>query len=186
MNSEGIPTETLTEIILPVVTLENWRKKRLKMIRIKEGGEFDRQTASLSADTSNVKAKVKIDTYPKIQAIDGLGQTVIDGNKQTALFEDYHVAFMNLDAVFLELQSFKNERGWNNFSISKNEIRELLLKKDWYQLFMPQTELKTPLNFNNQRRWQETATSLLKKYIESSYKANKNEFERIKIMSITN
>lgn len=180
LNSEGIPTETLTEIILPVVTLENWRKKRLKMIRIKEGGEFDRQTASLSADTSNVKAKVKIDTYPKIQAIDGLGQTVTDGNKQTALFENYHVAFMNLDAVFLELQSFKNERGWNNFSISKNEIRELLLKKDWYQLFMPQAELKTPLNFNNQRRWQETATSLLKKYIESSYKANKNEFEKSK------
>lgn len=180
LKSEGIPTEALKEIVLPVVTLENWQKKKLKMIRIKEGGEFVRQTASLSADTSNGNAKVKIDTYPKIQAIDGIGQNAIDGSKQTALFENYHVAFMNLDAMFLELQAFKNERGWNNFSISKNEIRELLLKKDWYQLFMPQSELKTPLNFNNQRRWQETAVSLLKKYIESSYKANKNEYEKSK------
>ncbi len=178
LESEGIPLEPIKEIILPVVKLENWRKKRLKMIRIKEGGEFIRQTASLSADTSN--AKVKIDTYPKIQAIDGIGQTVIDGVKQTALFEDYHIAFMNLDEIFLELQAFKNERGWNNFSISKNEIRELLLKRDWYQLFMPETELLTPLSFNNQRRWQETATSLLKKYIESAYKAKKNEYEKSK------
>ena len=178
LESEGIPIEPITEIILPVVKLDNWKKKRLKMIRIKEGGEFIRQTASLSANTSN--AKVKIDTYPKIQAIDGIGQTVIDGVKQTALFEDYHVAFMNLDEIFLELQAFKNERGWNNFSISKNEIRELLLKKDWYQLFMPETELRTPLSFNNQRRWQETATSLLKKYLESSYKAKKNEYEKSK------
>ena len=178
LNAEGIPTEPMKEIILPVVTLENWRKKRLKMIRIKENGEFIRKTASLSADTSNVKAKVKIDTYPKIQAIDGIGQTVIDGSKQTALFENYHVAFMNLDAIFLELQAFKSERGWNNFSISKSEIRELLLKKDWYQLLMPQSELKTPLNFNNQRRWQETAVSLLKKYVETSYKTNKNGYEQ--------
>ncbi len=51
LNSEGIPTETLTEIVLPVVTLENWRKKKLKMIRIKEGSEFNRQIASMSADT---------------------------------------------------------------------------------------------------------------------------------------
>ncbi len=178
LNSEGIPTEAMKEIVLPVVTLENWRKKRLKMIRIKEGGEFNRRTASLSADTSNGNAKVKIDTYPKIQAIDGLGQTVIDGSKNTALFENYHVAFMNLDEIFLELQSFKNERDWNNFSIGKNEIRELLLKKDWYQLLMPQAELKNALSFNNQRRWQETAIALLKKYIESAYKASRNGYEK--------
>lgn len=178
LKSEGIPTDNLKEIILPVVTLENWRKKRLKMIRVKEGGEFIRQTASLSADTSGGNAKVKIDTYPKIQAIDGFANNVIDGNKQTALFEDYHLAFMNLDEIFLELQAFKSERGWNNFSIGKTEIKELLLKKDWYQLFMPQTELLTPVSFNNQRRWQETAVSLLKKYVENSYKASKNGYEK--------
>jgi hypothetical protein len=180
LKAEGIPTETLKEIVLPVVKLDNWRKKRLKMIRLKEGGEFSRNIASLNSDTSSGKIKVKIDTYPKIQAIDGIGQTTIDGSKQTGLFENHHVSFMNLDEIFLELQSFKNERGWNNFSISKNEIKELLLKKDWYQLLMPQSELKTPLSFNNQRRWQETATSLLKKYIESSYKASKNEYEKSK------
>jgi Type III restriction enzyme, res subunit len=183
LEAEGLPTETLKEIILPVVTLEHWQKKRLKMIRIKEGGEFNRQTASFSSEVPTEfygKKKIKVDTYPKIQAIDGFKQKVTDGTKNTALFEDYHIAFMNLDEIFLELQAFKNERGWFNFSISKNEIRELLLQKDWYELLMPQSELLTPLSFNNQRRWQETATSLLKNYIESYYKANKNEYEKSK------
>ena len=101
-----------------------------------------------------------------------------DGNKNNVLFEPHHLAFLNFDEIYLELQAFKTTRGWLNFSLSKNQIRELLARKDWYQLFMPSSELAMPLSFQNPRRWQETAISLLKKYIESFYKLKREEHEK--------
>ncbi len=176
---EGVPTASTIEFVLPVVTLENWQKKRLKMIRVRTGGEFDRQTASLSADVPpKLQGKVKIDAYPKLEAMASAGVKADEGNKQTALFEPYHLAFLNLDEIYLELQAFKAERGWNNFSLSRNEIKELLTRKDWYQLLMPGAELSLPMSFQNPRRWQETAASLLKKYCEGFYKLKKEEHEK--------
>lgn len=176
---EGLPTSSTIEYVLPVVTLEHWQKKRLKMIRVRSGGEFERQTTSLSADVpAKLQGKVKVDTYPKLEAMASATLKVNDGNKQSALFEPHHLAFLNFDEIYLDLQAFKTERGWLNFSLSKNQIKELLTRKDWYQLFMPSSELTTPLSFQNPRRWQETATSLLKKYIESFYKIKKEEHEK--------
>jgi len=54
----------------------------------------------------------------------------------------------------------------------------LLTRKDWYQLLMPGAELNMPTSFQNPRRWQETVTSLLKKYCESFYKLKKEEHEK--------
>ncbi len=89
-----------------------------------------------------------------------------------------HLAFLNLDEMYLELQAFKAERGWNNFSLSRNEIKELLTRKDWYQLLIPVAELSAPTSFQNPRRWQETAASLLRKYCESFYKLKREEHEK--------
>lgn len=179
LDDEGLPTSSTIEYVLPVVTLEHWQKKRLKMIRVRSGGEFDRQTATLSTDVPpKLQGKIKVDTYPKLEAMASSTLKVDDGNKQSPLFEPHHLAFLNLDEIYLDLQAFKTERGWLNFSLSKNQIRELLTRKDWYQLFMPTSELTTPLSFQNPRRWQETATSLLKKYIESFYKLKRDEHEK--------
>ena len=178
LEDEGLPVSSTIEYVLPVVTLEHWQKKRLKMIRVRSGGEFDRQISSLSSDVpTKLQGKIKVDTYPKLEAMSSSTLKVDDGNKESALFEPYHLAFLNLDQIYLDLHAFKTERGWLNFSLSRNQIRELLIRKDWYQLFMPSSELM-PLSFQNSRRWQETATSLLKKYVESFYKLKREEHEK--------
>lgn len=177
LEEEGLPTDSTIEFVLPVVPLDYWQKKKLKMIRVRDGGEFKRQAASLSANVPpKLQGKVKVDTYPKIEAI-GVWKAD-DGAKQSALFESYHLAFLNLDEIYLDLHAFKSERGWSNFSLSKNEIKELLTRKDWYQLLMPGAELNLPMSFQHPRRWQETMTSLLKKYCESFYKLKKEEHEK--------
>ncbi len=179
LEEEGLPVASTIEFVLPVVPLDYWQKKRLKMIRVRAGGEFDRQTASLSADVPpKLQGKAKVDLYPKLEAMASSTWKADDGNKQPALFESHHLAFLNLDEVYLDLQAFKTERGWNNFSLSKTEIKKLLTRKDWYQLLMPGAELNLPTSFQNPRRWQETITSLLKKYCESFYKLKKEEHEK--------
>lgn len=179
LEEEGLPTASTIEFVLPVVTLDYWQQKRLKMIRVRTGGEFARQTAALSANVPpKLQGKARLDAYPKLEAMASSTWKADDGNKQTALFEPHHLAFLNLDEVYLDLQAFKTMRGWNNFSLSKHEIKELLTRKDWYQLLMPGAELNAPASFQNPRRWQETLTSLLKKYCESFYKLKKEEHEK--------
>ncbi len=179
LEEEGLPVVSSIEFVLPVVTLDYWQKKKLKMIRVRAGGEFDRQTASLSANVPpRLQGKVKIDAYPKLEAMASSTWKADDGNKQSAFFESYHLAFLNFDQLYLDLQAFKAERGWNNFSLSRHAIKELLHRRDWYQLLMPGAELNIPTSFQNPRRWQETVTSLLKKYCESFYKLEKEEHEK--------
>ncbi len=179
LEEEGLPTASTIEFVLPVVTLDYWQKKRLKMIRVRAGGEFDCQTTTLSANVPpNLQGKAKIDAYPKLEAMASAGVKADEGNKQSAFFEPHHLAFLNLDEMYLDLRAFKTERGWNNFSLSKHEIKELLTRKDWYQLLMPAAELNLPVSFQNPRRWQETVSSLLKKYCESFYKLKKEEHEK--------
>lgn len=177
LEEEGLPTSSTIEYVLPVVTLENWQNKKLKMIRVRPGGEFERQTATISADVPlKLHGKAKVDVYPKLEAI-GVNKAD-EGNKQQVLFEPHHLAFINFDEMYLELQAFKTERGWHNFSLSRNEIRELLQRKDWYQLFMPAAQLNLPASWQNPRLWQTIAISLLKKYIEGFYKQKKDEHEK--------
>ena len=62
LEDEGLSTASTIEYVLPVVTLEHWQKKRLKMIRVSAGGEFERQTASLSSDVpAKLNGKIKVD-----------------------------------------------------------------------------------------------------------------------------
>ncbi|MDQ3802565.1 MAG: DEAD/DEAH box helicase family protein [Acidobacteriota bacterium] len=179
LEEEGLPTVSTIEFVLPVVTLDYWQKKRLKMIRVRTGGEFVRKPATLSAEVPpKLQGKTKLDAYPKLEAMTSSTLKVDDGNKQSAIFEPHHLAFLDLNKIYLDLQAFKAERGWHNFSLSKNEIEELLGRKDWYQLLMPGAELNLPMSFQNSRRWQETITSLLKKYCESFYKLKKEEHEK--------
>ena len=179
LEEEGLPTASTIEFVLPVVTLENWQKRRLKMLRIREGGEYKRRIDSLSVEVPpKLQGKVKVDTYPKLQVMAGTTIAADDGNKQMNFFESHHLAFVNFDEVYLDLQAYKTERGWINFSLSKNQIKELLSRRDWYQLMIPKSELNLPTSFYNPHRWQEIVTSLLKKYCEAFYKLKKEEHEK--------
>lgn len=179
LEEEGLQTISTIEFVLPVVTLENWQKRRLKMIRIREGGEYSRKIDSLSAEVPpKLQGKVKVDTYPKLQVLAGTMLAADEAHKQLNFFESYHLAFLNFDEIYLELQAYKIERGWINFSLSKNQIKELLSRRDWYQLLIPSSELNLPTSFQGPRQWQATIISLLKKYCEGFYKIKKEEYEK--------
>jgi hypothetical protein len=81
-----------------------------------------------------------------------------------------------VEAIFFELERFKNERSWYNLNLPRESIRELLSSPDWYQLLIPKEELDFT-NFGKVRLWQEIATVLLKKYCDRYYKYRKNEYE---------
>ena len=87
-----------------------------------------------------------------------------------------HVAFLDLDAIFFELERFKADRAWHNFNLSLDAIAALLHDQSWYRLLIPEEELAFN-SFEKVNLWREIATALLKKYCERYYSFRKKEWE---------
>jgi hypothetical protein len=119
-----------------------------------------------------------VDWYPKIQTerSKGLRTTTDVAVKDACKLTRQHLAFLDIEAIFFELERFKNERSWYNLNLPRESIRELLSSTGWYQLLIPKEELNFT-NFGKVRLWQEIATTLLKKYCDRYYKHRKNEYE---------
>jgi hypothetical protein len=85
-----------------------------------------------------------------------------------------HVAFLDFDRLYFELERFKAERGWHNLNLAREGIETLLVDQSWYQLLIPAEELAFD-SFEKVRVWEEIALSLLKKYTERYYTFRKRE-----------
>ena len=116
--------------------------------------------------------------YPKIQAMKSGG--LVGGDAVAAPNETHlsarHVAFLDLDRIYFELERFKAERGWYNLNLTRYAIEALLADQSWYRLLIPAEEMAFD-SFEKVRLWDEIAVSLLKKYTERYYTFRKREWE---------
>lgn len=187
---EGLPAdEDRGEFILPVV--KNLGDVRLKTLRLKPGVDFKRQGPRPIIGEVNDMLRwhpVELNWYPKLQALASPGVARPSGTGQRGLgpmqaaelhdarFTDAHLAFMDFDRIYFDLQQFKNERAWYNLAIPPAGLRDLLQNGDWYRLWIPADEMQFR-SFDQVRGWQEIAVALLKKYCDRYYKHCKAAFE---------
>lgn len=180
LEDEELPAnEDRIEFVLPVV--KNLGKKPLKTIRLKEGIDFKKQGPKPTLDTPDEhlrRSRVVVDWYPKIQAIaSARGQGRLDiAAPNEAWFSRDHLAFLDVADLYFDLQRFKSERAWYNLNLSKDRIPGLLTDDSWYVIYIPREEME-PRSFDQAHRWQEIASTLLRKYCDRFYKARKAEFE---------
>ena len=180
LEEEGLPgNEERIEFILPVV--KNLNGKKLTSVRIEEGKDFKlhgpKPTLAEPPDRL-LRHPISLNWYPKIQAQQskGVDKAVDSTVKHEAKLEEKHLAFMDIDAIWFELQHFKNERSWYNLNLDRDCIVPLLLDSRWYKLFIPPEELEFT-QFDRVRRWEEIAVALLKKNADRYYKNMKQEWE---------
>lgn len=196
LKEEGLPAnEERTEIFLPVI--RNLGTKKLKTIRLKKtingvSTEFGDAFKKLGpvptlAPPDPVKEAatrylqrnpVVLNWYPKIQALrsSGVGATEETRQPEEGALSKHHIAFLDIDGLYFELQRFKAERGWHNLNLPREALPDLLADQSWYQLLIPESELAFD-SFEKVHLWQELAESLLKKYCERYYSFRKKEWE---------
>jgi len=196
LEEEGLPTnDDRIELLMPVI--KNLGTQKLRTIRLKktingvstEFGDAFRKLAPVptlakpdpARDRSTEylqKNQVVLNWYPKIQAMKSGG--LVGGDADAAPNETHlsarHVAFLDLDRLYFELERFKAERGWYNLNLTRQAIEALLADQSWYRLQIPAEELSFD-SFEKVRLWQEIAFSLLKKYTEGYYTFRKREWE---------
>lgn len=189
LEDEGLPpNDERMEFLLPVI--KNLGTKKLKTIRLRKtikgvSTEFGDAFRKLGpVPTLNLpepylqKNQVILNWYPKIQAMKSIGVVGGDGAaapNQTHLTKR-HLAFLNLDSLYFELERFKAERGWYNLNITRDGVEPLLQDQSWYKLLIPAEEMAFD-SFEKVRLWEEIALSLLKKYTERYYTFRKREWE---------
>jgi hypothetical protein len=196
LEEEGLPiNDDRIEFLLPVI--RNLGTQKLKTIRLKktingvstEFGDAFRKLGPVPTlakpDPSKDKAteylqknQVVLNWYPKIQAMKSIGVAGgdTDATPNQAHLTGRHVAFLNLDRLYFEMERFKAERGWYNLNLTRDCIAPLLADQSWYQLLIPAEELAYD-PFEKVWLWQEIALSLLKKYTERYYTFRKREWE---------
>lgn len=180
LEDEGLPAnEDRIDFVLPVIN--GLGNLHLKTVRLQEGVDFKRQGPRPILDRPDEllrRQKVMLDWYPKIQAMassGGQGPLLIAA-RNIATLTEAHIAFLNVDEIYFEMQRFKNERAWFNLNLSREKILDLLRHPDWYELNIPKDVLEFR-SFEQVGQWQEIAIALLKKYCDRFYKYQKAAWE---------
>jgi hypothetical protein len=180
LEDEGLPAnEDIQEFVLPVVSSLGGAK--LRTVRLQAGLNFKADGEKPTLDTipeSLLRHPVGLDWYPKIQSerskgLQGAGDAAV---KQEGKLTRKHIAFLDMDALFFELERFKAEHAWHNLNLPRDAARTMLEDPRWYRLFIPSHMLDFT-GFHRVRVWQEIAATLLKKYCERYYTYRKQEWE---------
>lgn len=181
LEEEGVPTDERVDFVLPIIKDDSYKKHKLKVIKPnvpdEETKKWKKTPMPLEYTTeARIIKKVVLSRYKEVDLI----QQGTTRNQQITLYEanlkQEHLAFVDSDRLFFELQRFKNERNWFNLSISKDTVITLLWKNDWYKLFIPSEQLSVQ-SFSNLQQFEEIAIALLKSYTKAFYEHKKAQWE---------
>lgn len=183
LEQEGLPAnEDRESIVIPVIKTE-W-SGRLRTLRVRDGLDFKRQGPTPVLQPRPPAGleyqAVLLDWYPRIQSRRSPGARAESDvvHRHEGKLGRRHLAFIDWDQVYDEIQRFKAERSWHNLSLPRETLRGLLDPDNagWYRLLIPEVELRANC-FGRVAEWQEIATTLLRGYLERYYTNRKSAWE---------
>jgi len=198
LKEEGLPGNDSKEVFqIPMNVTYDFGQK-LKVIRPKrkagDGREYSFNRDGAMPLFGGVpdyitKNRVEVDWYPKIQAI--VAQGVGAGNaaaiqQHQAVFTNEHIAFLDINKLYFELEQYKARENLYSLIILPQAIRSLLLRNDWYALFVPENLIALN-SYANVRIWHQIALELLKKYSKKFFSYAADEFiqPRLEVRELT-
>ncbi len=183
LEEEGLPTESDYEKIkidiLP--TISNLSEKKLKYIRVKDGSNFKRDVLVDTVLNQKIPP-ILLDWYPKVQVLKSSKRTNVSSitSIEEGKISNSHLAFLDWNRVYFEIQKFKNERSWYNINLSVEALKDVMQNQEWYTLQIPSADLELN-DYSKVKLWHELTLALLKLFIERLYNFQKNKFYSEKI-----
>lgn len=178
LEEEGLPTNDSSWITIEVPTQKKKivDDRKLNVIRVKDSEDFKRkELIRLQLNLNLFDGRMaELDMYPKIDIIQ-TQKTGVELQKQTATLQSNHLALLDWNRLYLDMQNYKSDKSYYNLSIAKDDIIEILNNVSWYNLLIPADKMSFN-SFDNVFIWQEIAETLLKKYIDQFYLFYKNQF----------
>lgn len=188
LKEEGLPGNDSREVFqIPMNVTYDFGQK-LKVIRPKRkdgtGREYNFNRDGAMPLFGNLpdylmKNPVEVDWYPKIQAIvaKAIAGTAAHFQVNETAFTQEHLAFLDYDKLYFELEQFKARENLYSLIISPQSIVDLLQKNGWYVLKVP-ANLMALDSYDNVRVWDQMALELLKKYSKKYFLYEADAFIR--------
>ncbi len=107
------------------------------------------------------------DWYPRIMSVQSHGHSQA-AQKDLVTLSDIHLALLDYDRLYIELEQFKRERGWYNLNVSSDDLRLVINNRNWYRLYIPSSRIN-PINYSGIVLIQQIVTELLKRYLDHLY-----------------
>ncbi|MFO7646032.1 MAG: DEAD/DEAH box helicase family protein [Desulfosarcina sp.] len=183
LKEEGLPGNERRKIITIPLNVTYDFGKKLKILRPKrkasDGKEYDFKKDAPVPTVGDIPHymthnKVVADWYPRIQAVQSR-ETSLATQKDMVTLGEQHLALLDYDILFFDLEQFKRERSWYNLNVSKEGIYQLLKNPTWYTLYLPKNRLN-PESFDGVLLLQRVASELLKCYCGHYYNYRKREY----------
>jgi hypothetical protein len=169
LEREGVETEPLFELPLPVWTNEQMLQRGLVLPRPESDRDFATETIVLLTPDENIR--MRVDLSVKVQALESGAVGLQDaraqsGHEGTILSES--LALVDWEQAYLELMDYKARRGWSNMVIRPETLRAILEKVP-YTLTASEAVFR-PRTFTDRARLQEAVTAVLRKYLDTFYR----------------
>ena len=179
LEAEGVPTDKEQPVILklPVVRNRQYKKSGLFSLKVKDDLDFKKHAPKPFLVYSDKIGTVVLDCYAKVQFETSKRTTGGEVTKNTTTLKPENLAFLDYENIYFELQKYKNEKSRYNVNIRKSDIIELLHNNSWYTLLIPEDELVVR-SFQDYKRFEKIAITLLIKYFDKYYYAVKSKWEK--------
>jgi hypothetical protein len=177
LDAEGVPSDKSQPLVLsmPVIRNKDYKESGLYSLRLKNSANFKKDAAKLSLNPSD-GILVVLDCYAKVQFESSQSRSVVEATKNEAHFSPEHLAFLDYDAIYYEIQRYKTEKARHNVNVTKKGIYDLLNDNSWYKLLISEDELVIH-TFEDYKRFERIAIALLTKYLDKLYYTERSRWE---------
>lgn len=120
--------------------------------------------------------RVRVDCSPRFQAmVAGAAQAVAVAPAPVYLTPE-HLAFVDWDAVWLELETYKRLRGFTHLVIDRDSLPVLFDANHhgWYELLLPPKQRE--MSWANVGIWKRVVLELLRRYVDAFHKHHEQAF----------
>jgi len=180
LKDEGVPADKEPPYVIKLPVIRNKKYKKSQILTLKVRGDLNYKKHGPKPTLAEKKntGVITLDCYAKVQFESSKKSAAeVEITKQTGYFKEMHLAGLDYEEIYFELQRYKNEKSWYNLNIAKNDIKPLLADNSWYKLLIPKEELELH-DYSDFSRWTKIAIALLKKYCERYYYVQKSAWEK--------
>lgn len=178
LENEGVPSEKGQPLTLnmPVIRNKAYKKSGLYSLRVKGNADFKKEAAKPSLRYDARVKTIVFDCYSKVQFETSQTRNSGEITKNEAVLRPEHLAYLDYNAIYSEIQRYKTEKARHNVIITRQNVKDLLHNNQWYKLLIPEDELVIR-SFEDYLRFDKIAVALLTKYFDRFYYAEQNRWE---------
>ena len=182
---EGLPSNTKNNTYKLATVNRYDSKKKLKILRVKEGVNFKNQAKRFLLDVPEAQGKenmphinITLDCRSKVQNILSLSKENDSTNNTLPIkIQQKYLKYIDYDYIYWQLQQHKTEKKYFNISIDRILLPKLLENDNWnYGIIIPPEELEinTIVKANKVTSF---VSLILQSYMDKYYTHQKNKWE---------